>query len=93
MPIFHFGASILLHLFSFCKFSFSAYCHCLNAIIAIYAPMIICFLMRADPLRGQVEGGWDLEMETFLGTEMATSEESDIWAQNSRVFIFGLRSL
>ena len=25
------------------------------------------FLMRADPLRGQVGGGWALEIETFLG--------------------------
>jgi hypothetical protein len=23
------------------------------------------FLMRADPLRGQVGGGWDLEIVTF----------------------------
>jgi hypothetical protein len=25
------------------------------------------FMMRADPLRGQVGGGWALEIETFLG--------------------------
>jgi hypothetical protein len=25
------------------------------------------FLMRADPLRGRVGGGWALEIETFLG--------------------------
>ncbi len=25
------------------------------------------FLMHADPLRGQVGGGWALEIETFLG--------------------------
>ncbi len=25
------------------------------------------FLMRADTLRGQVAGGWALEMESFLG--------------------------
>ncbi len=31
------------------------------------------FLMRADPLREEVEGGWALEIETFLGPEMATS--------------------
>ncbi len=24
-------------------------------------------LMRADPLRGQMGGGWTLEIETFLG--------------------------
>jgi hypothetical protein len=50
---------------------------------SIYAPMIytapyVMFLMRADPLRGQVGGGWALEIETFLGTEMATSEASPI---------------
>jgi hypothetical protein len=37
------------------------------------------FLMRADPLRGQVGGGWALEIETFLGPEMATSEASAVW--------------
>jgi hypothetical protein len=41
-------------------------------ILAIYAPMIytalcVMFLMRADPLRGQVGGGWALEIESFLG--------------------------
>jgi hypothetical protein len=25
------------------------------------------FLMRADPLRGQVGGGWALKIESFLG--------------------------
>jgi hypothetical protein len=40
--------------------------------------------MRADPLRGQVGGGWALEIETFLGPEIATSEASAIWAQKSR---------
>ncbi len=40
-------------------------------IIAIYAPMIyaapcLMFLMRADTLRGQVGGGWALEIESFL---------------------------
>ncbi len=38
------------------------------------------FLMRADPLRGEVGGGWALEIETFLGPEMATSEASTIWS-------------
>jgi hypothetical protein len=42
------------------------------------------FLMRADPLRGQVGGGWDLEIVTFLGPEMATREASAICAQKSR---------
>jgi hypothetical protein len=41
-------------------------------IITIYAPMIytapcIMFLMRADTLRGQVGGGWALEITSFLG--------------------------
>jgi hypothetical protein len=41
-------------------------------IITIYAPMIytaprVMFLMQADTLRGQVGGGWALEMESFLG--------------------------
>jgi hypothetical protein len=39
-------------------------------LLAIYAPMIytapcVMFLMRADPLRGQVGGGWALEIENF----------------------------
>jgi hypothetical protein len=42
-----------------------------HGVLAIYAPMIytapyVMFLMRADPLRGQVGGGWALEIETFL---------------------------
>jgi hypothetical protein len=42
----------------------------------IYTPPFIMFLMRADPLREQVGGGWTLEkeIETFLCPEMATSE-------------------
>jgi hypothetical protein len=31
----------------------------------LYCPV---FLMRADPLRGQVGGGWALEIENFLGS-------------------------
>jgi hypothetical protein len=39
--------------------------------IAVYVSMIytapyVMFLMRTDPLRGQVGGGWALEIETFL---------------------------
>ncbi len=38
--------------------------------IAIYGPMIytvpyVMLLMRANPLRGQVGGGWGMEIETF----------------------------
>ncbi len=45
----------------------------------IYGPMIytspyLTFLMRADPLRVQVGGGWALEIATFLGPEMAKSD-------------------
>jgi hypothetical protein len=41
-------------------------------ILAIYTPMIytapfIMFCMRAYPLRGQVGGGWALEILSFLG--------------------------
>jgi hypothetical protein len=31
----------------------------------LYGPYVM-FLMRADPLLGQVGGGWALEIETFL---------------------------
>jgi hypothetical protein len=38
------------------------------------APMIyVMFLMRADPLCGQVGGGCALEIETFWALEMASS--------------------
>ena len=41
-------------------------------VLANYAPMIytdpsVMFLMRVDPLRGQVGGGWALEIESFFG--------------------------
>ncbi len=41
-------------------------------VLTIYAPRIytapcIMFWMRAYPLRGQVGGGWALEIESFLG--------------------------
>jgi hypothetical protein len=40
--------------------------------LAIYGPMIftapyVLLLMRENPLRGQVGGGWALEIETILG--------------------------
>ncbi len=54
--------------------------------LAIYAPMVytapyIMFLMRADPLRGQVGGGWALEIETFFGPREIASNRlaSTIW--------------
>jgi hypothetical protein len=40
--------------------------------LASYAPLIYTAL-RADPLRGQVGGGWALEIETFGLCEMALS--------------------
>jgi hypothetical protein len=60
-----------------------------NIEFAIYAPTIytppyVPFMMRADPLRGQVGGGWALEIETFWGPEMAMSEASAIWEQKNR---------
>jgi hypothetical protein len=44
-----------------------------KSFVAIYGPMIymapyVKVLMRADPLRGQVGGGWALKIETFLGS-------------------------
>ncbi len=33
----------------------------------IYTAPCVMFLMRADTLRGQVRGGWPLEIESFLG--------------------------
>ena len=59
---------LALH-FHFCV---TAVLYCLLCILTIYAAKIhtalcIMFLMRAFPLRGQVGGGWALEMESFLG--------------------------
>ncbi len=47
----------------------------------------VMFLMRADPLRGQVGEGWALEVETFLRLELATSEASDIWGHWDVTFL------
>jgi hypothetical protein len=49
----------------------------------IYIARYVTFVMFADPLRGQIGGGWAQEIETFLGPEMATSELISIWAQKS----------
>jgi hypothetical protein len=43
-----------------------------NTNITIYAPIVytvpcIMFWIRAYPLRGQVRGGWALEIESILG--------------------------
>ncbi len=39
----------------------------ITCVKTIYGPMIYTdpYVMRANPLRGQVEGGWALEIETF----------------------------
>ncbi len=55
----------------FLRYPFKVTCGLLY-IIAIYAPMIytapcVCFQCGQHPLRGQVGGGWALEIETFLG--------------------------
>ncbi len=43
-----------------------------SLVLAIYVPMIytvpcVMFLMRADPLRGQVGGRWALKNKSFFG--------------------------
>ncbi len=42
----------------------------IRPVLAIYGPMVstapYVLLMRANTLRGQVRGGWALEIETFL---------------------------
>jgi len=51
----------------------------LQDVVAIYRPMIymapdVMLLMRANPLRGQVGGGWTLEIDpVFLPCKMASS--------------------
>jgi hypothetical protein len=45
---------------------------CRQEFTGIYEPMIykapyVMLLMLANPLRGQMGGGWALEIETFLG--------------------------
>jgi hypothetical protein len=45
------------------------------------------FLMRADPLRGQVRGGWALEIGSFLGPVIwhRADRQVPFWAQKTRV--------
>ncbi len=40
--------------------------------------MHIVFLMRADPFREQVEGGWALEFESFLGPANGMKADSQV---------------
>ncbi len=43
------------------------------------------FLKRADPLRGELGGGWvGPGKRDFLGPEMQTSEASVIWAPKNK---------
>jgi hypothetical protein len=67
--------------------------------IAIYAPLIytapcVLFLMCADTLRGQVGGGWVLEIESFLGPVKwhQTDRQVPIGAQKNskkpKIFVF-----
>jgi hypothetical protein len=59
-------------------------------IITINVPVVygtVCngFEAGKNPNEGHWKG-WALEMETFFGPEMATSEASAIWTQKSRDF-------
>jgi hypothetical protein len=45
----------------------------------------VMVLRRARSNTRGIGGGWALEIETFLGSEMARSEASAIWVQKSRV--------
>jgi hypothetical protein len=61
-----------------------------GGILAIYATMMytapyVMFLMRADPLRGKMGRVRALEIETYLGPEMATSECSVVFMKKGRV--------
>ncbi len=54
----------------------------------IDAAPYVMFLMRADPLRGQVGVGGAMEIETFLGPEMTMNEASAIWAKKVEISTF-----
>ncbi len=56
----------------------------INVLVVFYGAGRSDF-MRANLFRGPLEG-WALKIETFLRTEMATSNASLIWAQKSRYF-------
>ncbi len=56
-----------------------------NYLCTIYTAPCLMFLMRADTLRGQVEEGWALEMESFLGPVK--------WHRADRVALFGAQKL
>ncbi len=64
--------------------------HKVSTVVAIYAPMIYTapcemFLMRADPLRGQMGGGWALEIKSILGPVQ--------WHQADRQVPFGAQKI
>jgi hypothetical protein len=62
-----------------------------KCLTAFYGPMIytvpyVMLLMRANPLRGQVGGGWALDIEPC---EMASSRQaSAIWGPKKSIIIF-----
>jgi hypothetical protein len=67
-------------------------CTLFKALLTVNVPVI--YMARYVTVRNDFEAGnihyeghwkgWALEIEAFLGPEMATSEASAIWAQNSR---------
>ncbi len=70
------------------------------AVITINLPVVYCMYMVRicngfEEGKIQYEGhwkGWALEIETFLGFEMATSVASAIWAQKSLLYRRGLQN-
>jgi hypothetical protein len=67
-------------------------CTLFKALLTTNVPVI--YMARYVTVRNDFEAGnihyeghwkvWALEIEAFLGPEIATSEASAIWAQNSR---------
>jgi hypothetical protein len=51
----------------------------------IYTAPCVMVFRRADPLRGQLGGGWALEIEIFLGPEK--------WHQTVRQVPFGAKKV
>ncbi len=56
----------------------------------VYMAREVMILIRANPLQGSLKGVGP-ENLTFLGPEMASSESSALWAQNSRSEIISSR--
>ncbi len=55
----------------------------------IYTAPYVMFLMLADPLRGQLGGGWGLEIDTFLGPVKWHRAVGRVpfWAQKFEMYI------